>query len=66
VVLALEVARRMGIVTVALTGADGALLTPLADHLLNVPSKVTARIQEMHITLGHLLCGALEERLGLG
>jgi len=66
VVLALEAARRMGIVTVALTGADGALLTPLADHLLNVPSKVTARIQEMHITLGHLLCGALEERLGLG
>lgn len=66
VVLALEAARRMGIVTVAFTGADGALLTPLADHLLNVPSKVTARIQEMHITLGHLLCGALEERLGLG
>lgn len=65
VVLALEAARKMGIVTAAFTGDDGAKMTALADHLINVPSKVTARIQEMHITLGHLLCETLEKRLGL-
>jgi D-sedoheptulose 7-phosphate isomerase len=37
----------------------------LADHLLVVPSDTTARIQEMHITLGQMLCGALEIELGL-
>ena len=40
-------------------------LTGLADHLLVVPSDTTARIQEMHITLGQMLCGALEIELGL-
>ncbi|MES1991005.1 MAG: D-sedoheptulose 7-phosphate isomerase [Pseudomonadota bacterium] len=65
VVLALEAARSMGIVTAAFTGDNGALMTPLADHLINVPSTTTARIQEMHITLGHLLCETLEKRLGL-
>jgi len=40
-------------------------LTGLADPLLVVPSTVTARIQEMHITLGQMLCGALERELGL-
>lgn len=65
VVLALEAAREMGLVTAALTGDDGRAMVALADHLLNVPSTVTARIQEMHITLGHLLCETLEKRLGL-
>lgn len=65
VVLALDAARKMGIVTAAFTGNDGAKMTALADHLINVPSTVTARIQEMHITLGHLLCETLEKRLGL-
>ena len=37
----------------------------LADHLLVVPSGTTARIQEMHILLGQMLCGALEIELGL-
>jgi len=37
----------------------------LVDHLLVVPSDTTARIQEMHITLGQMLCGALEIELGL-
>ncbi len=37
----------------------------LCDILLNVPSTTTARIQEMHITLGQMLCGALELNLGL-
>ena len=37
----------------------------LVETLLIVPSRTTARIQEMHITLGQMLCGALELRLGL-
>jgi D-sedoheptulose 7-phosphate isomerase len=36
-----------------------------ADPFLIVPSSTTSRIQEMHITLGHMLCGALEKELGL-
>jgi len=65
VILALEAARELGIVPAALTGGDGGRLPGLADPLLIVPSKVTARIQEMHITLGQMLCGALERVLGL-
>ncbi|PKQ02492.1 MAG: phosphoheptose isomerase [Alphaproteobacteria bacterium HGW-Alphaproteobacteria-12] len=64
VVLALEAARRQGLMTAAFTGADPNLMTGRADHILCVPSKTTARIQEMHILLGHLLCGALEAQLG--
>src|SRR6516225_1281347 len=50
--------------TAALAGKGGGALVGLADHLLVVPSDVTARIQEMHITLGQMLCGALEIELG--
>jgi D-sedoheptulose 7-phosphate isomerase len=38
----------------------------VADPVLVVPSDSTARIQEMHILLGHMLCGALERELELG
>ena len=55
----------MRIVTAALTGKDGGDLPGLADHVLIVPSDTTARIQEMHITLGQMLCGAIEIELGL-
>ncbi|MBM3536847.1 MAG: D-sedoheptulose 7-phosphate isomerase [Alphaproteobacteria bacterium] len=63
---ALETARRMKLVTAALTGKGGGELVKrsLADIALVVPSKTTARIQEMHITLGQMLCGALEKALG--
>lgn len=60
VLAALEAAREMGVRTVAFTGADGGDLARLVDEVLIVPSRVTARIQEMHLTFGHLLCGALE------
>ena len=65
VIRALDAARKMGLVSVALSGNDGGALKGLADPLLVVPSKVTARIQEMHITLGQMLCAALERELGL-
>ena len=65
VILALEAARELGIVAAALAGHDGGALRGLADPLLIVPSRTTARIQEMHILLGQMLCGALERKLGL-
>ncbi len=65
VLRALEAARGMGIVAAGLTGRDGGAMRGLADPLLVVPSATTARIQEMHIMLGQMLCGALEIELGL-
>jgi D-sedoheptulose 7-phosphate isomerase len=65
VTLALETAKRLGLVAAALSGRDGGDLVGLADPLLIVPSQTTARIQEMHIMLGQMLCGALEQELGL-
>ncbi|MBL6934953.1 MAG: SIS domain-containing protein [Alphaproteobacteria bacterium] len=61
----LEAARETGMATVGLGGGDGGKLGTAADLLIIVPSPTTARIQEMHITLGHLLCAALETELGL-
>ena len=65
VIAALRQAKSMGLVTVALSGKDGGELPGLAERLLMVPSDTTARIQEMHIVLGQMLCGALEIELGL-
>lgn len=61
----LDVARDKGIVIAAFTDDAGMLIVLPVDHLINVPSTVTARIQEMHITLCHLLCETLEKRRGL-
>jgi D-sedoheptulose 7-phosphate isomerase len=60
---ALKTARAGGMVAAALCGKDGGELVGVADPLLIVPSNTTARIQEMHITLGQMLCGALEQAL---
>ncbi|MGO9427157.1 MAG: D-sedoheptulose 7-phosphate isomerase [Steroidobacteraceae bacterium] len=57
-------ARAMGLQTVGLTGGTGGQMRELCDVLIVVPSPVTARIQEMHITIGHVLCKALEQRRG--
>ena len=65
VVKALEAAQKMEIVTIGLSGRDGGAMKSLCDVILVIPSNTTARIQEMHITLGQMLCGALEQRLGL-
>lgn len=61
----LEAAQDTGLTAAAFTGSDGGDLAGLAEPLLMVPSATTARIQEMHITLGQMLCGALERALGL-
>ena len=53
------------LVPCAWPGRNGEKMSKYVDILLIVPSDDTARIQEMHITLGHRLCGALEQKLGL-
>ena len=65
VIAALKQARSMGLVTAAFGAKGGGDMAKLADHLLAVPSATTARIQEMHILLGQMLCSALEVQLGL-
>jgi len=61
VALGIKQAKKMGMKTIALTGADGGELTKLTDISLIVPSSVTARIQEAHITVGHIICELVEE-----
>lgn len=62
VILALEQARAKGALAVAFTGSGGAL-KEAADLCLDVPSSDTPRIQEVHITAGHIICALVEEEL---
>jgi D-sedoheptulose 7-phosphate isomerase len=65
VIKGLRQARAMGLRTVGITGGTGGQMPSLCDAMIVVPSSVTARIQEMHITICHMLCKTLEKRLGL-
>ena len=60
VVNAFNVAKEMKIKTVALVGARGGLMRDMADLALCVPADTSAHIQEMHITIGHLICDLIE------
>jgi D-sedoheptulose 7-phosphate isomerase len=62
VLRAFEAARERGMTTIALTGEGGGKLAALADILLDVPSRSTPRIQELHICLYHFLCENIEAR----
>ncbi len=63
VLTAVEVAKKMGIKTAALTGKEGGKLIDVADLTLNVPSPVTPAIQEAHLWVEHLLCQIVDEAL---
>ena len=65
VLKALAMARTKKCVAVGFAGKDGGALPEVTDILLTVPAQTTRRIQEMHILIGHMLCGALELELGL-
>ena len=56
VIAAVELAKAKGIYCVGMTAANGAKLAELCDECIAVPAKVTARAQEMHILIGHILC----------
>lgn len=66
VLQAIEAARACGLATVGLTGRDGGRLAELAHHCLRVPSDDTARIQESHITIGHLICQGVDDAVAEG
>ena len=63
VIKALEMAKKIGLVTVCLTGRDGGDVARIADHALNVSSTSTPRIQEVHITVGHVICEMVDFKL---
>jgi D-sedoheptulose 7-phosphate isomerase len=63
VLKALEAARKIGMVTIGLTGKDGGNIAKIVDYSLNVSSNSTPRIQEVHITVGHVICEMVDFKL---
>jgi D-sedoheptulose 7-phosphate isomerase len=59
---AFETAREKGITTIGMTGEGGGKLRPLCDHLIDIPSRNTPRIQEAHMLLGHIICQLVEAK----
>ena len=66
VVRALEAARGRKLTTIALTGRDGGAAGRTADLHINVPSESTPRVQEVHMTLLHIICELVERELSAG
>jgi D-sedoheptulose 7-phosphate isomerase len=60
VLKAFEIAKKISIMTVALTGQSGGKMKEMVDICINVPSSLTPRIQEAHITIGHIMCEIAE------
>ena len=63
VLKAFEAAGKLGMTTIAFTGKDGGEMARMADYHLNVSSNSTPRIQEAHITAGHVICDMVDYRL---
>lgn len=63
VIKGLIMAKNRGVFTIGFTGKTGGKLNEIVDISLNVPSTNTQRIQEMHITLGHIICEIVEHEL---
>ncbi len=63
VLKAFETAKGKGVLTIAMTGESGGKMASISDILINVPSNDTPRIQESHITIGHIICQIVEEEL---
>lgn len=62
---AIEAARQQKVGVIGLSGDSGGQMRAACDLCICIPSKSTARIQEMHITIGHAICELLEERLAV-
>lgn len=63
VVNAIEQCKQLKVTTVGMTGQSGGKMASLCDYCIKVPADNTARIQEVHITIGHILCAAIETAL---
>jgi D-sedoheptulose 7-phosphate isomerase len=63
IVQAFNAARENKITTVGFTGKNSGRITPLSDFLIQVPSTVIPRIQEMHLLIGHVICETVEKEM---
>lgn len=63
VILAIEAAKKIGTKVIGLIGGDGGKMADLCDIAFTAPSNTTARIQEVHILVGHIWCEIIEESL---
>jgi len=63
VIRAIKTAKKLGILTIALTGVSGGKMKGIAEILINVPSSDTPRIQETHILIGHIICEIVEKKM---
>ena len=63
IIKAVEQATLSGMITVGFTGETGGKMNTLCDHLINVPSTDTPRIQESHIMIGHIICELVEKNI---
>ncbi|MGZ3578277.1 MAG: D-sedoheptulose-7-phosphate isomerase [Syntrophales bacterium] len=63
VIKAIEVAKKVGMVTIGMTGKDGGDMAKMVDYSLNVSSNSTPRVQEVHITVGHVICEMVDYKL---
>ncbi len=62
IVEAFKVAKERGLIIVGFTGESGGKMKEFCDYLINIPSTDTPRIQECHITVGHIICQLVEEK----
>lgn len=63
IVLALKECKKKNIITISLTGKDGGETEKISDYCIKVPSKITPRIQESHILIGHIICSIVEKSM---
>lgn len=63
VIKALDMARKIGMITIGFTGRDGGDIARLVDYSLNVSSNSTPRVQEVHITVAHVICEMVDFKL---
>ena len=63
IIKAFETAKAKAMITVGFTGETGGKMKPLCNHLINIPSTDTPRIQESHIMVGHIICQLVEEKM---
>jgi D-sedoheptulose 7-phosphate isomerase len=62
IIKAFETAGKKDMITIGFTGESGGKMRSLCDHLINIPSTDTPRIQESHIMVGHIICQLVEEK----
>ena len=62
IIKAFETARKKEMITIGFTGESGGKMRTLSDHLINIPSTDTPRIQESHIMVGHIICQLVEQK----